>query len=154
MGKISWSKASSIRFYILQAQMRPIVVLMSFFLWIHGFGQIPQSLKGIWRQPERGLTLQLEQHGQYVFGKVIGIGRQKQLGALTFDSGVKPGHFALTELRFIRPGIWLGRWNSGGNQGEGKRILLKSLSPDCWQLYFKGGPCWFKIKEGKFVPEK
>ncbi|MBM3170364.1 MAG: hypothetical protein FJZ75_01995 [Bacteroidetes bacterium] len=133
--------------------MKRIILMLAFFCWLNGIGQF-QPLKGIWRQPELGLTLQLEQHGQYAFGKVVEIGKLKREGALKFDDLIRPGHFALTELRFIRPGIWLGLWNSGDKRTADKRILLKSISPDSWQLYCKRGPLWMKIKDGKFVPEK
>lgn len=153
MGKIEGFRAYSFRFSYLSFEMRGFILVFAFLSWIYCRGQF-QAIKGIWRQPERCLTLQLEQHGQYGFGKVVEIGKQQHSGGLKFDVPIQPGHFALTEMRFVRPGIWSGLWNSGKEQLQEKRILLKSISPDCWQLYFKYGPLWLKIKDGKFVPEK
>lgn len=133
--------------------MRTVFFVFALFFWLYGRSQ-SQPLRGIWKQPSRGLTLQLEQHGPYVYGKVIGTGKQQAVGILKFDFPVKPGHFALTELSFIRPGIWIGRWNSGKSKSKGNQVMLKSQTPDCWQLYCKRGPVWVKIKNGDFVPER
>jgi hypothetical protein len=134
--------------------MKRIACFWAFIYCLGLLGQTyPFSLKGIWRQSDLGISIQIEQHGLYAYGKIITIGKQRKLGALKLESEIKPGHFVLTELKFLRPGIWSGKWN-GSMQSEGKRVLLKSLSPDKWQVHVKGGPVWFKIKNGEFVSDR
>lgn len=118
-------------------------------------GQLNSSaLKGIWRQPELGIVLQMEEHGAYMYGKVVGHTKFSGRSALSLSSDVRPGHFVLQELRPIQLGLWQGIWNNGP-KGRGVRsIRLRSLSPDAWQLYIQRGPFWFKLKLGRFVPEK
>jgi hypothetical protein len=154
VGKIVEISASSIRFYILRFEMKRFICFFSCACCLGLIGQTyPHALKGIWRQNDLGISIQIEQHGLYAYGKIISIGKQRKGGGLNLEAEVRPGHFILTELKFLKPGIWTGKWN-GSVRPEGKRILLKSLSPDKWQVRMKGGPLWFKVKNGEFVPER
>lgn len=133
----------------------PFVVWVLWMLAEAALGQLNSSaLKGVWRQPELGIVLQMEQHGIYLYGKVLTQTKVSGRSPLSLSSDLGPGHFALQELKPIRLGLWQGYWNKGPQVSGARPIRLRSLSPDTWQLYVQRGPFWFKLNTGRFIPEK